>query len=78
MGVITAFILVVVYQGSGAWLTALGKGKIISPLLSAWIPNKIFGIIGIFLFLILDTRFSYKLLEPFKIILPLFLVFIFI
>lgn len=75
--VITTFILVVVYQGSGAWLTALGKEKIIDPLLSAWIPNIIFGIIGIFLFLILDTRFSYKLLEPLKRILPLlFVIFI--
>ncbi len=75
--VITTFILVVIYQGSGAWLTALGKEKLIDPTISAWIPNIIFGAIGIFLFLILDTRFSYKLLEPVKRIIPLFIILFF-
>ncbi|PNR96905.1 LptF/LptG family permease [Petrotoga olearia] len=64
--VITTFVLVIIYQGSGAWLSALGKEKIINPTISVWIPNIIFGIIGAFLFFMLDTRASYKLLEPLK------------
>ncbi|PNR95290.1 LptF/LptG family permease [Petrotoga sp. 9PWA.NaAc.5.4] len=74
--VIITFVLVIIYQGSGAWLSALGKEKIIDPLIAAWIPNIIFGAIGLFLFLILDTKFSYKLLEPLRRILPLILIII--
>jgi lipopolysaccharide export LptBFGC system permease protein LptF len=75
--VITTFVLVIIYQGSGAWLSALGKEHIINPTISVWIPNIIFGIIGTFLFLMLDTRVSYKLLEPLKRVFSIIL-FIFI
>lgn len=64
--VITTFVLVVLYQGSGAWITALGKENLINPVLAAWLPNIIFGTIGILLFLLLDTKISYKLTEPLK------------
>ncbi|MGM0640604.1 MAG: LptF/LptG family permease [Thermotogota bacterium] len=64
--VITTFVLVVFYQGSGAWITALGKEDIINPVFAAWLPNIIFGTIGILLFLLLDTKLSYKLTEPLK------------
>ena len=64
--VITTFILVVLYQGSGAWLSALGKERIIDPTISPWIPNIIFGITGLILFLFLDTNLSFKLTEPLK------------
>lgn len=75
--VITTFALVVIYQGSGAWLSALGKEKIINPQISVWIPNMIFGSIGLILFLILDTRFSYKILEPIKRVFSvIFIIFI--
>jgi len=75
--VITTFVLVIIYQGSGAWLSALGKERIIDPTISVWIPNIIFGIIGIILFLLLDTRASYKLLEPLKRIFSV-IIFVFI
>ncbi|MDO7975397.1 YjgP/YjgQ family permease [Oceanotoga teriensis] len=64
--VITTFLLVVLYQGSGAWLNALGKEKIINPVLSAWIPDILFGIVGILLFFLLDTEISFKITEPLK------------
>lgn len=64
--VITTFLLVVLYQGSGAWLSALGKESIINPKLAPWIPNIIFGAAGIFLFIILDTKLAFKISEFFK------------
>jgi lipopolysaccharide export LptBFGC system permease protein LptF len=64
--VITTFVLVVFYQGSGAWITALGKEEIVNPVLAAWLPNIFFGTIGILLFLLLDTKISYKITEPLK------------
>lgn len=74
--VITTFVLVVLYQGSGAWLSALGKEKIINPYLAPWIPNIIFGIIGILIFVLLDTRAAYKLIEPLKRVLGAVIVLI--
>jgi len=64
--VITTFVLVVLYQGSGAWITALGKEEIVNPVLASWLPNILFGSIGILLFILLDTKISYKVTEPLK------------
>ncbi|GAB6189072.1 LptF/LptG family permease [Marinitoga arctica] len=76
--VISTFVLVVLYQGSGAWLSALGKEKIINPYLAPWIPNIIFGLVGIILFLLLDTRTAYKLIEPLKRVLGVIIILVFI
>gem|GEM_PF-360802 len=61
--VVFTFILVVIYQGSGAWLSALGKEFRIAPSLAPWIPNIIFSAIGLFAFLMIDTKASYRLSE---------------
>ncbi|MDN5324661.1 MAG: hypothetical protein PWP02_371 [Thermosipho sp. (in: thermotogales)] len=61
--IILTFGIVVLYQGSGAWLAAMGKENLIEPYLSAWIPNITFGFLGLFLFAILDTPFAYKMRE---------------
>ncbi|WP_129409039.1 LPS-assembly protein LptD [Marinitoga lauensis] len=53
-------------SGFRAWLSALGKEKIIDPYFAPWIPNVVFGIVGIILFVLLDTRAAYKLIEPLK------------
>ncbi|MFN4189633.1 MAG: LptF/LptG family permease [Pseudothermotoga sp.] len=65
-GVILTFMIIVLYQGSGAWLGAMGKERFIDPVLSAWLPNIFFGITGTFLFLLLDTPVSYRLREKFS------------
>ncbi len=62
-GVILTFVIVVLYQGSGAWLGAMGKERLVDPVTSAWIPNTIFGVTGALLFLLLDTPASYKIKE---------------
>ncbi len=64
-GVIITFIIVVLYQGSGAWLSAMGKEYIIPPVLSAWIPNIFFGIFGLVIYLFIDTKFAQTVREIF-------------
>jgi len=54
--VILTFILVVLYQGSDAWISALGKEKYLPPSLAPWIPNLIFGLCGFTMFVLLDTK----------------------
>ncbi|WP_041082655.1 YjgP/YjgQ family permease [Thermotoga profunda] len=65
-GVILTFVIIVLYQGSGAWLGAMGKERLIDPVLSAWLPNILFGITGTVLFILLDTPISYRLREKFS------------
>jgi len=61
--VILTFALVVIYQGSGAWLSAMGKENLFNPVLAPWIPNILFTAFGIIIFALIDTRASYRLSE---------------
>jgi len=78
---IITFVLVVLYQGSGAWLSAMGKSGMIEPVLSAWLPDIIFAIVGLIFFLLLDSKIIFKLKEflvrilPFAIIILAFGIF---
>ncbi len=62
-GVILTFILVVLYQGSGAWLSAMGKEMIIDPVLAVWLPNIFFGGLGLVLLLFVDTTAVQRIRE---------------
>jgi len=62
-GVIFTFVLVVLYQGSGAWLSAMGKENLLDPVLAPWIPNIVFTIVGTLLFILLDTFLAYRITE---------------
>lgn len=76
-GVILTFVIIVLYQGSGAWLGAMGKERLIDPVLSAWLPDMSFAATGAILFLLLDTPLSYRLRERLSrlfLILLLFMV----
>ena len=65
--VIFTFILIVLYQGSGAWMSALGKdGETLTPFLASWLPDIGFAIIGFILFILLDTKLMYRLKEMFS------------
>ncbi len=77
--VILTFILVVLYQGSDAWISALGKEGMVKPALAPWIPNIVFGIVGAFLFMLISTKLMYVIKEFFShfrgiILLPLLLM----
>lgn len=62
-GVLLTFVLIVFYQGSGAWLAAMGKEEIIDPVLSAWLPDIFFSTVGIVIFVFLDTPLMYRFKE---------------
>ena len=62
-GVILTFVLVVLYQGSGAWLSAMGKEMIIDPVLAVWLPNIFFGGLGLILLLFVDTAAVQRIRE---------------
>ena len=68
-GVILTFVLVVLYQGSSAWISALGKEYLINPVLASWLPDIIFGITGFVLFVFIDTAFIQKLRDLYSKIL---------
>jgi LPS export ABC transporter permease LptG len=76
-GVIITFILVVLYQGSGAWLSAMGKNGLLPPTLASWAPDLIFAVLGATFFLLLDSRLMFKIKEFFVRVMPI-LVIIFI
>lgn len=67
--VILTFLLVVIYQGSGAWLSGMGKENLINPSLAPWIPNIVFSILGVVIYSLIDTKASYRLSEFFTRIL---------
>lgn len=73
-GVIITFILVVLYQGAGAWLSAMGENGMIQPILASWLPDLIFAAVGIFFFLLLDSRLMFKIKETMIRIMPVLLV----
>lgn len=65
-GIILTFILIVLYQGSTAWLTAMAENKLLSPFWGAWLPDIVFLITGFLLFLILGTKLLYRVRELFS------------
>ncbi len=73
--VIFTFGLIVLYQGSGAWLAAMGKQGIINPTLSAWISDGIFFSVGLILFIFLDTKIMYRFKETISRLLSISSVF---
>lgn len=64
--VILTFLIVVLYQGSGAWLSGMGKEGLMDPILATWLPNIIFATIGFLLYILIDTPIAYKMIEVFS------------
>ncbi len=73
-GVIVTFVLVVLYQGSGAWLSAMGKSGMYPAAMSAWTPDILFALLGSAFFLLLDSKFMFKIKEVLVKIMPIFIV----
>jgi len=61
--VVITFLIVVLYQGSGAWLSGMGKEGLMNPVLATWLPNIVFALTGLILYLMLDTPLSYRIRE---------------
>ena len=59
-GVVVSLLLVGLFQGTLLWTQTLGRRGILLPSLAAWIPDLLFGLVGLALFLRLDRLDSWK------------------
>jgi len=59
VGIVIGLVLVAVFQGVLWWTQTLGRRGAMDPALAAWIPDLIFGAIGLSLFLRVD-RLAYR------------------
>ncbi len=57
-GIIIGLLLIGLYQGAYLWTQALGRRGAMDPVLAAWIPNVLFGIVGTLLFARVDRLAS--------------------
>ncbi|MEA1939786.1 MAG: LptF/LptG family permease [Candidatus Caldatribacteriota bacterium] len=55
-GVIISIVMVLLYYILLSTTRSLGRGGILSPLLAAWSPNMVFGLLGIFIMLIAEKK----------------------
>ena len=53
-GIILGLVLVGVFQGLLWWTQTLGRRGVMNPSLAAWLPNLLFGALGLFVFLRVD------------------------
>jgi lipopolysaccharide export LptBFGC system permease protein LptF len=54
VGVVLGLLLVAVYQGVLWWTQTLGRRGVMNPALAAWLPDILFGVVGVLLFLRVD------------------------
>ena len=54
VGVVVSLLLVGLFQGTLLWTQTLGRRGVLAPSLAAWIPDVLFGLVGLLLFLRLD------------------------
>ncbi|MGC8902282.1 MAG: LptF/LptG family permease [Fervidobacterium sp.] len=71
--IIVTFIIVVLYQGSGAWLSGMGKEGYMDPVLATWLPNIVFTIVGSIMYILIDTPIAFRVRE---FLTRLFIIFI--
>ena len=70
VGIVISLLLVGLFQGTLLWTQTLGRRGIIPPSLAAWIPNILFGLVGVLLFLQLDRLNSRKVLARLRRVIP--------
>jgi len=57
-GIIIGLLIIGLYQGTHFYLQTLGRQGVMSPVLAAWTPNLLFGLIGLILYLRVDRLAS--------------------
>lgn len=73
-GIVLGVLLVGLFQGSFVWTSTLGRRGLIPPGLSAWLPNILFGGIGLFLFAVMDRASQLDLRERLRLRRPLLIL----
>lgn len=73
-GVIISVVLVACYQGLLLWTSTLGKRDLIAPALAPWIPNLLFGLLGLWLISSVDRWSRLDLFARLRRLLPLSLI----
>ena len=74
LGVILSVLLVLLYQGMLFWTAQiLGNRGDLPPAVGAWLPNALFGLVGLLLFLRADRLGRLDLVERARRLLPLML-----
>lgn len=61
--IILTFLIIVLYQGSGAWLSGMGKEGLMDPMLATWLPNIVFSVVGFIMYIFVDTPIAFKVRE---------------
>jgi len=70
VGIIAGLLLVSVFTGLLWWTQALGQRGAMHPALAAWLPNLLFGGLGLLLFLRVDRLASRDLLARLRRLMP--------
>jgi len=75
VGIIAALLLISVFTGLLWWTQALGQRGAMHPALAAWLPNLLFGGLGLLLFLRVDRLASRDLLKRLRRFVPFLSLF---
>ncbi len=73
-GVIISVLLVASYQGLLLWMSTLGKRGLIAPPLAPWVPNMLFGVLGVVLVIWLDRLSQLDLFARLRRLVPFVLI----
>ncbi len=71
VGIVLALLLVAIYQGVLWWTQTLGRRAAMDPALAAWLPDILFGALGLLLFLRVDRLASRDVWSRLRTRLPL-------
>jgi len=70
VGIIASLLLITIYTGLLWWTQALGQRGAMHPAFAAWLPNLLFGGLGLLLFLRVDRLASRDLLKRLRRFVP--------
>jgi len=70
VGIIASLLLISIFTGLLWWTQALGQRGAMHPALAAWLPNLLFGGLGLLLFLRVDRLASRDLLKRLRRLVP--------
>ncbi len=76
LGIVLSFLLVNLYAGLLVWVELLGKRQVLPPALAPWLPNLVFTLVGLYLFMLVGRVSRSDLRQRLKRWLPSLLLLI--